>query len=300
MQRLPRVTLLSSRRNSLLTLCPFRPRATPGSSPQRKTFLQVFAFVSNPAYFVSSLTETKPLNLSRPLYAFSIQKSPSSFVVQPFMPLSLHCQSHLHLLSVSPSPFRTPYQPPLCSGPEDTSFAVDAKNKIQVLDSILDLGAAEKEQRAAFIVSNSPLSIGFSFPRSSSCSAMSESSLSGPTLSTTSFLPSSTSTLVSSSSYGNSDPVYQLLPPSPVPPSLPPSPARPSQTRNFLTSNSRRKACMPLRPMSSALPRTRNSNRALNPPPDLLVFSLRSTLASLPPSQPVNSLPHRVQSTLLT
>ena len=30
------------------------------------------------------------------------------------------------------------------------------KNKIQVLDSILHLGAAEKEQRAAFIVSHSP------------------------------------------------------------------------------------------------------------------------------------------------
>jgi hypothetical protein len=87
---------------------PSRPRATPGSSLQRKTSLQAFAFVLNPAYFVSSLTRMTPLNLSRLRYASSIQKSPSSFVAQPSMPLSLHCQSHL----LSLSPFRTPHRPP--------------------------------------------------------------------------------------------------------------------------------------------------------------------------------------------
>jgi hypothetical protein len=37
-------------------------------------------------------------------------------------------------------------------GPEDTSIAIDARNRIQVLNTMLDLGTAEKEQRAAFIV----------------------------------------------------------------------------------------------------------------------------------------------------
>ncbi|PVF94594.1 hypothetical protein CPB86DRAFT_776587 [Serendipita vermifera] len=36
-------------------------------------------------------------------------------------------------------------------GPEDTSIAIDARNRIQVLNTMLDLGTAEKEQRAAFI-----------------------------------------------------------------------------------------------------------------------------------------------------
>ncbi|KAG8810640.1 hypothetical protein FRC17_002848, partial [Serendipita sp. 399] len=36
-------------------------------------------------------------------------------------------------------------------GPDDISLAIDSKIRIQVLDTMLDLGSAEKEQRAAFI-----------------------------------------------------------------------------------------------------------------------------------------------------
>lgn len=41
-----------------------------------------------------------------------------------------------------------------CRGPDDTSIYVDANTRIQILDTMMDLPTADKEQRAAFIVSS--------------------------------------------------------------------------------------------------------------------------------------------------
>lgn len=38
-------------------------------------------------------------------------------------------------------------------------IAIDARNKIQVLDTMMDLATAEKEQRAAFIVRQTPFGL---------------------------------------------------------------------------------------------------------------------------------------------
>jgi hypothetical protein len=100
---------------------PSRPRATPGSSLQRKTSLQAFAFVLNPAYFVSSLTRMTPL---MPFEAAVRVLNPE--VAVKVRSAAVHAA--LATLSVS-SPFssvpsRTPHRrPSLRSGPEDTSFA---------------------------------------------------------------------------------------------------------------------------------------------------------------------------------
>lgn len=40
-----------------------------------------------------------------------------------------------------------------CRGPEDRSIYVDANTRIQILETMMDLPTAEKEQCAAFIVS---------------------------------------------------------------------------------------------------------------------------------------------------
>lgn len=43
---------------------------------------------------------------------------------------------------------------PTHSGPDDTSIYVDMNTRIQILDNMMDLPTADKEQSAAFIVSS--------------------------------------------------------------------------------------------------------------------------------------------------
>ena len=45
------------------------------------------------------------------------------------------------------------------SGPDDTSIYVDANTRIQVLETMMDLPTADKEQSAAFIVSSTSVSL---------------------------------------------------------------------------------------------------------------------------------------------
>ena len=49
--------------------------------------------------------------------------------------------------------YTVPPHPSIPSAPEENSIYVDSNTRIQVLDTMMDLPTADKEQLAAFIVS---------------------------------------------------------------------------------------------------------------------------------------------------
>ena len=104
-------------------------------------------YASNLAFIEYFRMKIRTSNRSRRQFAPSRQKLRSKCAQQRSIPPSLSC--------TYPPLFQTAV---LClthlgiSGPDDRSLQVDPTMRIQVLDTMLDLGSAEKEQKAAFIV----------------------------------------------------------------------------------------------------------------------------------------------------
>jgi hypothetical protein len=127
-----------------------------GSSLLKKQYLLVYAYAWNLAYSAYSPMRILNSNLSRLQSVLYLQRLPSKFVRPQFIQHSVLCTF-----------FRTFPRADLLSHsrgfhairePEDKAIAIDARNKIQVLDTMMDLATAEKEQRAAFIVRQMPSS----------------------------------------------------------------------------------------------------------------------------------------------